>query len=270
MAGIVYACLVPHPPIMVPEIGGGREVEVSSSLRALGQVAEDMSVHKPQTVFIISPHGALHYNAMGIATGTRSRGTLRHWGAKVDYSFNNDLKAVQAIQREAEAADIPLLSISEGTYDLDHGVMVPVFFLASAIQGLPLVPLSFSWLPIQTHYLFGKCLQRAAQLTGRRVAFIASADLSHRLREDGPYGFSPAGAVFDQKIKDAIQSWDKDAVLNLDPELVESAGECGLRSIVVLMGALEGLKVKPRVLSYEGPFGVGYLTATIPVMEGGE
>ena len=76
--------------------------------------------------------------------------------------------------------------------------------------------------------------------------------------------------MFDQKIMDAIQSWDKDAVLNLDPELVESAGECGLRSIVVLMGALEGLQVKPRVLSYEGPFGVGYLTATIPVVEGGE
>ena len=125
MNGIVYACVVPHPPIMVSEIGGGREVEVSSTLQALGQVAKEMGAHKPQTVFVISPHGALHYNAMGIATGARSRGTLRHWGAKVDYSFNNDPEVVRAIQREAEAADIPLQSISKGTYDLDHGVVVP-------------------------------------------------------------------------------------------------------------------------------------------------
>ena len=150
MKGIVYACLVPHPPIMVPEIGGGRELEVSSSLQALGKVSEELKAHEPQIVFIISPHGAIHYNAMGIATGARSRGTLRHWGAKVDYSFDNDREAVQAVRRETKAADIPLQSIGEGTYDMDHGVMVPAFFLAPAIQGLPLVPLSFSWLSLGT------------------------------------------------------------------------------------------------------------------------
>lgn len=41
------------------------------------------------------------------------------------------------------------------------------------------------------------------------------------------------------------------------------AGECGLRSFSFLLGILEESKInwKPEVLSYEGPFGVGYLVA---------
>ena len=267
MASIVYGCIVPHPPVMVPAIGEGREQEVASSLHAMSQVAAAMKDKAPEVAFIISPHGIIHYDALGIATGKSSQGTLRHWGALVDYSFPNDQEAVKAVLEEAQAERLPIRSISQGTYDLDHGVMVPAYFLEPALKSIPLVPLSFTLLPPESHYRFGKAIQRAAKKLNKRVAFIASGDLSHRLRHDGPYGFNPAGRPFDEKIKDSVAHWDIQGILSLDPGFIEEAGECGLRSIVVLLGTLDGLRPRPEVLAYEGPFGVGYLTATMPVDE---
>ena len=105
----------------------------------------------------------------------------------------------------------------------------------------------------------------AAELSRKRVAIIASGDLSHRLIPSAPAGYDPMGKAFDEKLVKAISCLDSKAVLRFEPELIERAGECGLRSIIILLGALEGLKVTPEVLSYEGPFGVGYMVASLEV-----
>ena len=44
----------------------------------------------------------------------------------------------------------------------------------------------------------------------------------------------------------------------MDPVMVNEGGECGLRSIIIAMGSLDGYNISSQVLSYEGPFGVGY------------
>lgn len=94
-----------------------------------------------------------------------------------------------------------------------------------------------------------------------RVAWIASGDMSHRLKEDGPYGFHPSGPKFDKEFIKLLKNKDVQGILNLPESLAEEAGECGLRSFCLLLGALEASKAswQPKVLSYEGPFGVGYL-----------
>lgn len=266
MAGIVFGCVVPHPPIMVPEIGGGREGEVSASIQAMREVSQSLSESHPQSVLIVSPHGASHYNAMGVLTAKFSQGNLMQWGASsVQYSFENDPELASAIAGEAKTAKIPVKPIGERGYDLDHGVMVPMYFLAEGIKGIPVVPLTFCWQPLKTHYEFGNAIRKAAERAGKQVAFIASGDLSHRLLPGAPAGYDPMGQVFDRKIVDALATMDVKTILNLNMRLVERAGECGLRSICILLGALEGLEVKSRVHSYEGPFGVGYVVASFEV-----
>nr|WP_288160498.1 AmmeMemoRadiSam system protein A [uncultured Sharpea sp.] len=44
----------------------------------------------------------------------------------------------------------------------------------------------------------------------------------------------------------------------MDYGFCERAAECGLRSFIIMAGALDCLSVKPTFYSYEGPFGVGY------------
>ena len=262
MAGLVFGCIVPHPPIIVPEVGEGREVEVGATIKAMGELADHLADYKPETIFIISPHGQGHHDAMGVLTANSVKGNLRNFGAwSVEMQFQNDLRAVAALQEEAKALGIPLRPIGERRYDLDQGVLVPMYFLADAVEGVPLVPLTFSWLPMTTHFAFGQAIRRAAEKLERRVALIASGDLSHRLTPSAPAGYDPLGQVFDRQLVEAVKAHDVQRILTFEEDLVDRAGECGLRSIVILLGALDGLKATPHVLSYEGPFGVGYMVA---------
>jgi len=266
MAGIAFGCIVPHPPLLIPDIGRGTEREIAATIEAMGKLNEKLAHYRPETVFVISPHGAYHHDAMGIVTAKSSAGNMRSWGTSgPDYYFENDLEAVAALQEEVKLANIPLRSIGERGYELDHGVLVPIYYMVEAMAGAPLVPLTFCWLSLERHFAFGQAIQRAAQTMGKRVAIIASGDLSHRLIPSAPAGYHPDGRIFDEKLVEAIASYDVEAILNMDEELIEHAGECGLRSIVIMLGALEGLPVKSSVLSYEGPFGVGYLVASLQV-----
>lgn len=266
MSGLVFGCIVPHPPILIPEVGGGREAEVAATIRGLEALGRELAEAQPEALLLVSPHGASHRQAMGVLTARSSSGNFVSWGARgLDFSFENDLELVAALREEAQKAGIPLQPIGEDGYDLDWGVLVPMYFLGRGVQGVPLTPLTFSWLPLSTHLAFGQAIQRAAARLKRRVALIASGDLSHRLTPGAPAGYDPMGQVFDQKLVEALRAYDREAVLSLDPDLVARAGECGLRSIVILLGALEGLQVQPEVLSYEGPFGVGYLVAAFRV-----
>lgn len=268
MTGIVFGAVVPHPPLLVPQIGRGQEVRVKATGQAMTALAQDLKAAQPQSLLLISPHGASHPDAMGIFRGTESWGNFIEWGApRLDYHFDNDGELALAIKEEAEALNVPVRDIGSQSYELDHGALVPLFFLQPAIHDVPLVPLTFSWRPLEAHLRFGQALRRAAERLGRRVALIASGDLSHRLIPEAPAGYDPQGEVFDRRIAQAVASLDKDALLGLDPELIERAGECGLRSIAILLGALEGLPAQAKVLSYEGPFGVGYMVASITVTE---
>jgi len=142
----------------------------------------------------------------------------------------------------------------------DWGFNVPLFFLAPDFKG-----------EIQ-HYLMGLESPQFYFEEGKRIykeldknkkyALIASGDLSHCLKEDGPYGFEPEGPEFDKTLIESLKNKDLDKIFKLD-EIYPKAGECGLRSFCFLLGTLKasGLDYLPKILSYEGPFGVGYLVA---------
>ncbi|MDP2952195.1 MAG: class III extradiol dioxygenase subunit B-like domain-containing protein [Chloroflexota bacterium] len=266
MCAIVFGGIAPHPPILVPEVGGDRVSEVAATTRGMEALTRELAEARPEALLLVSPHGDAHRQAMGVLTAGSSSGNFVSWGARgLDFSYENDLALVDALREEAKQAGVPLKPIGEDGYDLDWGVLVPMYFLDRAAQGATLTPLTFSGLPLTAHLEFGRAIQRAATRLGRRVALIASGDLSHRLLPGAPAGYDPKGQVFDRKLVDALRANDRQAVLDLDPDLVARAGECGLRSIVILLGALEGLQVEPKVISYEGPFGVGYLVASFRV-----
>jgi AmmeMemoRadiSam system protein A len=126
-----------------------------------------------------------------------------------------------------------------------------------------LVVLSLSFLSNERHRRLGEVVAACAEELGRRVAFIASGDLSHRLTPEAPAGFSPHGAELDAAIVDAVRHGALNALGGLDAALVEAGGECGLRSIITLGGFAGDDPIPTRVLAYEGPWGVGYLTALV-------
>lgn len=270
MSGVVFAGIAPHPPILLPEVGRGDEGKVTGTARAMAEFARRLKASGAEVVVIISPHGSVFSDGVAINGCPELAGDLKQFRApQVRFEYENDLDLAGEIISQAARMNITVVEIDEelaaeyGVQSwLDHGVLVPVYFLEQGGIHLPMVSVSIAMLPFEELYAFGVALKRAAEVLDKKVAVVASSDLSHRLTPDAPAGYSPDGKVFDAWLVERIKEFDVRAIVNTDQGLAERAGECGLRSIVMMLGALDGLAVDTEVLSYEGPFGVGYLVAT--------
>jgi AmmeMemoRadiSam system protein A len=262
--GLRYACVSPHPPVIVHEVGRGRERDIERTISSLRQVAAELAAHRPETVLIVSPHGPVRYEAMGVLTAPTASGDFSEWGApSVDFFFENDTEAVALLQEEALLAEVPLVPIEH--WSLDWGCTVPLYYLRDGMVGARLVPMTISLLSVREHHAFGRAVGRALARLGKRCAIICSADLSHALKPGAPNGYNPAGPEFDEQFCRAVAGWEVDWVLNADDNFRRNAAEDAIPQMSLLMGALSGYEVQPRVLSYEGPFGVGYMVAAIDI-----
>jgi aromatic ring-opening dioxygenase LigB subunit len=257
-----FASICPHPPIIVPTIGSPADLKkVSKTIEAMEKLAGIFAKSAPDTVIVISPHGPLDFNCFTINNSPTLVGHFYNFGDfQTELIFKNDLEFVNSIKNECEKAKIPLKGVE--IKELDHGTLVPLYYLTKEHPNFKVMPLAYSFLDLETHFQFGKVLQKTIeQYSNRTIGIIASGDLSHRLTPDAPAGYSPRGKEFDKKLIELIKNNDVQGILNMDADLVEEAGECGYRSIIILLGALSGLNWQPEILSYEGPFGVGYLVA---------
>ncbi len=271
MGKIAGAFIFPHPPIMVEEVGKSESQKVSKSINSALEASGRIACAEPDTIVIITPHGTLLRDAMTISSDKRLEGNLARFGAAgVKLSFDNDLELVDKIMEQADKKGtycIPMHEDVKKTYGigagLDHGAVVPLYFVNKKYKGFKLVHITYSLLPRDRHYKLGVAIRDAATELDRRVVVIASGDLSHRLKPDAPAGFNPQGAEYDREFIELIKAGNVNEFLSMSADLLESAGECAYNSAVVLMGCLDGCSIKGDVLSYEGPFGVGYCIAEL-------
>jgi len=259
---------MPHPAIMIEEVGGSETQRVASSVEAAYTVAREIKELAPDTIVIISPHGPVFYDALCIYDFPL-KGSLADFRApqiRMEFARDDDLK--DQILKRAEQNDIPVTTSGEASFfglgsrkQLDHGVTVPLYFVTKHFADFKLLPIAYGMLPYEELYAFGKLIKESAEALDRKIVVIASGDLSHRLTPDAPAGYDVKGRIFDERLVELLKAYDIKALLDLEPSLIERAGECGLRSIWTMAGALDGYRVSSQVLSYEGPFGVGYCVA---------
>lgn len=258
-----FAGVAPHPPIMVPEIGREHLAQVSLSVRATREFARRLVEVQPQTVVIVSPHSPMFSDAFSARSSPQLQGDFGDFGAsQVSFTFENDLELLSAIRGAATEAGL-LFGRHHTSSPLDHGVMVPLYFLREAGWRGPIVTLAFSNASDEAHLRFGKCISLAAEKTNRRIALVASGDLSHRLRPGAPAGYEPDAHLFDEGMAQTIAEGRLADIPRIDQRLRYRAGECGYRSIVIAAGAIDERAENHEVISYEGPFGVGYLVAIL-------
>lgn len=262
---IVFVGIAPHPPLLVPDVGGDRIQQVETSANALKNFAKRVIEINPDTVMIISPHSPASPDQFGAFSSDQLVGDFRQFGAKgVSLSFPNDKELLKTLKSVTKEKRIPF-DLFNSNYLLDHGVLVPMYYLYEAGWRGQVLGLSFTSLSALKHIEFGRACCEAAKRLNRKVAFVASADLSHYLSHNGPYPFEKDAHLFDEEICRAIKEKDLSAIVNIDQNLRKKAGECGYRSILVAIGVSEGILPEslPKLLSYECPFGVGYMTAIL-------
>lgn len=273
MQNLTTCALMPHPPIMIPEIGKSELDKIKTTVASAQLAAKIIKEQNPQTIIIITPHGPVFEDAASISIHPRLKGNFGAFGVpEVFLGFETDDLLTRHILKKTDLLGINLVELTDDmaksyrlSLELDHGALVPLYYLSKAGFKGQLVHISVGMLSYEEMYTFGKAVQMAIDATGKRVAVIASGDLSHRLTPDAPAGYNPRAAEFDKQVLQAVQDLSVKALLQIDRKLVEAAGECGLRSIFFLLGVVGGTDASAELLSYEAPFGVGYGVAVITI-----
>ena len=275
---IIGAFMVPHPPIILPEVGCGEEQKIITTTISYEKVAEEIASLKPETIIISSPHSIMYADYFHISPGEKANGNMSRFNAgEVSFEAEYDTELVDSICRIAKAGgpdrissgtdfsesalsihDFPAGTLGERDSSLDHGTLIPLYFICKKYTDFKLVRIGLSGLPLAVHYQMGQIIQNAVNETGRRVVFVASGDLAHKMKEDGPYGFAPEAPEYDDRIMEICGSGDFKRLFEFSDSFCEKAAECGHRSFVMMAGALDGLSVKAEKLSHEATFGVGY------------
>lgn len=256
---VLYTMCVPHPPLIIPDIGRGREKEIQKTIDSYEAVMKKAASYHPETVIIISPHSIMYSDYLHISPGTAATGNFGGFGApQVSFRETYDQEFVLHLVDACEKAHLPAGTLGERDPHLDHGTMIPLYFLEKYTKDFKIVRIGISGLSYATHYDFGKLIAQTAERLHRKVVVIASGDLSHKLKSDGPYGYAKEGPEFDQQVMSYLGKGDFLHLLSFDYDFCENAAECGLRSFQIMAGTLDGYDVKPHVYSHEGVFGVGY------------
>ena len=257
--GIVAGFMVPHPPMIVPQIGRGSEAQVADTTKAYERIADEIAELRPETIVITSPHSVMYADYFHISPGSGARGdfaSFRAPGVRFDERYDEEL--VKEICRLADAEDFPAGTAGERDPELDHGTMVPLWFIRNKYKDGKIVRIGLSGLPLIDHYRLGQLIQKAADNTGRRVVFVGSGDLSHKLQDYGPYGFAKEGPEYDGRIMDVMGRAAFGELFDFDEGFCDRAAECGHRSFVIMAGAFDGLAVKAEKLVHQDVTGVGY------------
>lgn len=257
---LVYSGIMPHSPILIPTVGQEHQERAAKTLEALEAMQKELYARSPDTLIIISPQGHLDDEHFTVDANERYTCSLKEFGDfETKLRCNPDPQLAHELRERLEDSGLPVMFRTEEA--LDHGVTVPLFHLAKKMKDMRLLPVYPCALDLKTHFAFGRELKEAILSSQRRVAVIASAGLSHKLTETAPGGFDERGKVFDERIMDLFTSRNGSGMVNFDEELAKEAGENALRPLTVLAGIMDRFEATPEVLSYEAPFGIGFLVA---------
>ncbi len=264
---IKCTALLPHPPIIIPEIGGRELENAEETVQGVKKTAAKMAENEGLDLLItISPHGPVFKSHAAVVVKENLFGSFKEFGKpSLKFKEKSDIDFSQNLVNNAEKEGLNLAGLNADDLkrygieeELDHGIMVPWYYIKQAGLDLPLIPITIGFISYRELFKIGKIIAKTAEQMGYNIAVLASGDLSHRLKRGAPAGYHPDGEVFDKTLIDKLKNKKFKEVLDIDKKLIENAGECGMRPLIMMLGSIEGKDVDVDFYSYEGPFGVGY------------
>jgi len=258
---LIKTIVLPHSPLLIPEIGRANYSFLDKTAAAYRQIGESLKELEVDTLLIISPHGLTQDDTFTLNVAPEMSINLQDFGFIPPKTILSGDSFLADQIKTALKGDISLQLISEST--LDYGSAIPAYILKSLAGDFKIIVITpANELSLDAHYNLGKRLQEIIRASDKKIAVLASSDLSHRLKRKSPGGYSPKGAKFDNKLIEYLSDPKTAAIniLKMDGKLIKDAGECGLKPITILLGILEGTPSKARIFSYQTDFGIGYLS----------
>lgn len=259
---ITFAAITPHSPLLLESINKTKLKHVEQTREAMKDLADDLYASHPDVIVLLSEHPTGFSNAFSINFSDPYEFDLSEFGnLGFEHTFRPAVDLVDKLQRSLRAQEQPVTLTSDNA--LHYASAVPLKFLTEKLDKVQLLPITYGDLSPKMHFQFGQSLKDVLMQSNKRIAVIASGDMSHALSSAAPEGFDKAGPVFDEKIQELITTKNTAGLLKLDQEIVKNAHQTIYKPMLMLFGIIERVSTKTQVLSYEAPFGVGYLVANL-------
>lgn len=254
---LVFAGVLPHSPLLVPNIGKENTAQFTVTTDATLLFTAELKASQADSIIVLSSKGQIFSQGLAINASPNFKANLEIFGDLVtQLDFNGDIALAGRMREKLEDKTNIMLMTEVG---LDYGSSIALSLLGNNLRE-PIVPLTVdNALSIKDIIQLGKNLQKIIIDDKSRIAIIASADLSHRLNKKSPHGYSSKGKKFDQKIIEALKDKDESTLIELSAMTEEVACE-DLSVLALFIGLLNDVGLESHLLSYESPFGVGHMT----------
>ena len=257
---LTTVALLPHSPLLIPEIGRANYSFLAKTVAAYEEIKNALKADPVDTIIIVSPHSAPQSDSFVLNVAPEMEINLQDFGFIPPKTIMSGDAFLADQITNALRPEFSLQLVSENI--LDHGSAIPLYLLKGACPNAKIIIISPNdKLSLEDQWRFGERLRTVLTTNEKKIALIASGDLSHRLKKKSPGGYSPKGAKFDNKLIEYLSDplTASENILKMDAKLIKDAGECGLRPLLILLGIVNGSKWQPEVLSYQTDFGIGYL-----------
>lgn len=254
---IVFSAFTPHSPLLLETISKERFVDFQDTFGAMQELAASLKKAKPDIIVTLSSHSHFHEQAFSINLNDEYSVSFSEFGDHATTkTFKPDLELITHIRRSLRSEDLSV-TLESGA-ELDHGSGIPLYLLSDDLQA-NIVPICYSNMDAKKHFAFGKRLKDIFSQSPKRIAIIASGDLSHSLSSNAPLGLKKEGRLFDDAVLEAVKNVSSAKLLNIPSSVIQESAQCAYRPLLMLFGILERMHVRPDIRSYEAPHGVGYL-----------
>ncbi len=255
---ISFSSIIPHSPLLIKSIGKTNRILLEKTNIAIDKIIEKIKEHNPDTILLISSHGNINKNIFNINFSPEFEINFKDFGDfSTKHILEGDIVLAHLIKKNIQ--DKKNIQIIHKPI-LNHGTGVPLYLLTKNIPNIKILPIYCSGSSLEEHFNFGKSLQESIIKSNKKIMILASSGLSHRLTKNAPAGFSNKAAGFDQKIIENIINKNTKKIININPKLINEVEGNGIKSIIVMLGIISNKTYNQSLLSYEFPFGVGYLT----------
>jgi len=255
---LVFAALTPSSPLLLPSIHKEKGVKLKRTLDAMQELSEELYAAHPDVILLLSEHPTTFDDAFSINISNPYTFDVSAFGdLGFDRELHPDIETIDRLQRNLRSQGQPVTLTTDEA--LDHGSAVAIGLLTEELKDVKLIPITYSSLDAKAHFQFGQVLKDIVMNSDKRIAVIASGDMSHALESKSPAGFHKAGEQFDNKINEIVAHKNTASLIALDQSIVENAQQTMYQQLLILFGLLEKVSVKSNVLSYEAPFGVGFM-----------
>ncbi|MGH2817995.1 MAG: hypothetical protein ACRDJS_05990 [Actinomycetota bacterium] len=249
-AGAFAGAVVPHAPVLLPEIGGRSDVDARDRIQL---ACDKIDTVTTDVLIVVSPHGR--------RAGVYARGTgfeTSFGGPEAPLDVPTDTGGAKSLAR---TWGTPLMED-----ELDHGAVGCLHLLdvrrPTVVVGLPESTGPHAAADACTAMVEGRKLAGAVKraFSGSSVLMVASAHTSAALTARAPLTEKAEGRALDQRILSSLEG-DVRALDGIECDAWTAGGSCGAGPFAAFGRLLSGRRA--QVLAYEHPFGVGYLVATV-------